>query len=200
MLRLFLAAVLLIPSLAAAVEPPKYEPIPAEKLAEYKKLDGFASAYYWNREVSLTFSATWKSEPGFIPSVTFFIKKDAAFPTIPDAGIPFVLGLHDNVNDAAIKQVAKLPNLIGLVLVSTNVTDVGLQELKAAKNLKYFAAYSPESMTEAGSRLSPASRNSRTWNSTRRRSGRTSPRSRNSPSWKSPGSASPASPIPVSST
>ena len=46
------------------------------------------------------------------------------------------LGLHSQITDAGLKEVAKLQNLTRLVLSNTQITDAGLKELVKCKQLR----------------------------------------------------------------
>jgi hypothetical protein len=124
---------------APAVPASKYAAIPADKAQAIRAAEGFPCFHSWDRRVSLLFGASPREGEDNIPSVMLAVDQGKKFPALPDAGVPFVLRLHDKgVKNEAMKEVAKLPNLIGVVLIGTGVTDDGVKELAGHKKLKYL--------------------------------------------------------------
>ena len=128
-------------SLLTAAEPAAYAPIPPDRIKEFEAVNGIDTEYFWNREVSLTWAPSTIPKEARIPTVSFDVNDGESLPKIPDAGVPFVLALSWNVDDKALKEVAQLPNLIGLRLNMTKVTDTGIQAVKDMKNLKFLTGY-----------------------------------------------------------
>jgi Leucine-rich repeat (LRR) protein len=122
---------------------PRRQPIPPDKIKAFQVAGAVAGVHSWRRDVELEFAAESPGKAGvdYLPSIRF----DNAHGTkllVRDAGVPFLLSLHGKgINNDAMKMVARLPSLLGVLMIDTSVTDDGVKEFAGNKNLKYFSVH-----------------------------------------------------------
>lgn len=114
-------------------------PIPPDMIKAFQAAGGVPCVHSWKRDVVLEFAAQATPGADCVPSILFDVGPDKKLPTLRDPGVPFILSLHGKgINNDAMKTVARLPSLLGVMLVSTSVTDDGVKEFAGNKNLRYF--------------------------------------------------------------
>jgi len=130
-----------------------------EMVTEYEKIG--ATYVGWNKRALFPFVIGNDEERGFPGFLFQSAKSSYAFPKLPQVPIPFVICLNVSADTLkhGVKQFSELENLAGLALEGAGVTDAGLNEvLSALPRLAYLGLYRTR-VTEAGIRDVSARKN-----------------------------------------
>src|SRR5262245_5293951 len=115
--------------------PPGQE-LPAETVAAWTKAGGVYGGFKADG-AEWSFAARAPVAPGEVPAFRFVQAPARRFADLPAVEVPFGLQLQrPAVTDAALRELAGLPQLQSLTLNYTGVTDAGLKELAALKQLR----------------------------------------------------------------
>src|SRR5262245_37902199 len=129
-------------------DPP--QPLPKELVAAWQKA-GAKPGFMWLDSTGfLHFEEQPTGLAGAVPAFQFSGWKNGVVARLPVPSVSFGLRLSFTpVDDAGLKEVAKLRSLHTLQLGDTKVTDAGLKELAGLKSLDTLDLYGTE-VTDAG--------------------------------------------------
>jgi hypothetical protein len=147
-----LAASLATVAPASAAQPEAPKPLPPKVVGAWKNagaLVGWMSAGEYGAPAFRDAIVAGGGKAGDLPAFQFrFVWRGVA--GLPQPEQPFALYLHStDISDKGLKELAALKNLQGLDLGVTKVTDAGMKELTALKRLRWLKLPATQ-ITDAG--------------------------------------------------